>query len=427
MRIVITKNGKIIFHELEEESPDEYEKLKSQYKRSSSMSKLPIISTTNDNLFKKYSSRNNEFIHKILRYRDTFKKKRSSSIINKNAIESFYNRDESKINLNELSRARKIQLSHPKINMSQAFLDKYDDYDITYKKKLNELTNNLSKNSSPEKTEEKENNKKKEEKKNNDNNQIMNSNINFDSNFGFNSSLTSNKHNKINLAQIISKNNLIDLRNQISKYNKGPDDNRIFLDENNTKSFNFRTRYENKQATEEDMDLFLNYSINPDKDSIIKYFQQKKKISPQYFENLLKYDEPQMYKLNKICQMIFRKENDNKFNTLKYYKLNRDKDKYNKLKEGQNLKSLQGIIKQSNSILDDYTVVQNNHNYWRRHGYKDDVMKIKTRYWDKYNVDRFLKNKQKMEMNQNIDNTPLGKKKLFSSLSSPDIFNKTKF
>ena len=54
-------------------------------------------------------------------------------------------------------------------------------------------------------------------------------------------------------------------------------------------------------------------------------------------------------------------------------------------------------------------------------------MKIKTRYWDKYNVDRFLKNKQKMEMNQNIDNTPLGKKKLFSSLSSPDIFNKTKF
>ena len=125
--------------------------------------------------------------------------------------------------------------------------------------------------------------------------------------------------------------------------------------------------------------------------------------------------------------MIFRKENDNKFNTLKYYKLNRDKDKYNKLKEGQNLKSLQGIIKQSNSILDDYTLVQNNHNYWRRHGYKDDVMKIKTRYWDKYNVDRFLKNKQKMEMNQNIDNTPLGKKKLFSSLSSPDIFNKTKF
>ena len=34
-----------------------------------------------------------------------------------------------------------------------------------------------------------------------------------------------------------------------------------------------------------------------------------------------------MYKLNKICQMIFRrKEDENKFNDLKYYELKRDKD-----------------------------------------------------------------------------------------------------
>ena len=374
MRIVITKNGKKIIKDLEDEGPDSYEKQKTKYGKSSSMSKLPLICTKNEELLKKYSTKNNEFLQKVLRYRDTFQSKRSSSIIDKNALESFYNRDESKININELNQARRVKLSQPKINMSQAFLDKYDDYDVNFKKKLTELSNGLnSKNNSPKKTQEKNEDEKANEDK------IINSNINInmDSNYGFNSSsLFSTRNNKINLGKIISKNNLAILRKQIAKYNRGPDDNRIFLNEQNIRSYNFRSRYENKQATEEDMDLILNYSINPDKQNIIKYFQQEKNIFPQYFENLLKYDEPHMYKLNKICQMIFhRNDNENKFNSLKFYQLKRDKEKFDRQKEGQNLKALQGIIKKSNSILDDYTIVQNNHNFWRKHGYKDDVIK----------------------------------------------------
>ena len=58
------------------------------------MSKLPIINSSNEELLKKYSTKNNEFLHKVLRYLDTFQSKRSSSIIEKNAFESFYNRDE---------------------------------------------------------------------------------------------------------------------------------------------------------------------------------------------------------------------------------------------------------------------------------------------------------------------------------------------
>ena len=431
MRIVITKNGKKIVKDLEDESPDTYEKQKSKYGQSSSMSKLPLICSTNEELLKKYSTKNNEFLHKVLRYRETFQSKRSNSIIDKSALESFYNRDESKINLNELNQARRVKLSHPKINMSQAFLDKYDDYDVNFKKKLNELTNGLnSKNNSPKRSEEKNEDEKNKEDKNINSN--INSNFNIDSNYGFNSSsLFSTKNNKINLGQIISKNNLANLRKQISKYNRGPDDKRIFLDEQNIRSYNFRSRFENKQATEEDMDLILNYSINPDKQSIIQYFQQEKNISPQYFENLLKYDEPHMYKLNKICQMIFhRKDNESKFNSLKFYQLKKDnKAKFERQKEGQNLKALQSIIKKSNSILDDYTVVQNNHNFWRKHGYKDDVIKIKEKYWDKYNVDRLLKNKQKLEMIRLAQTTKSDKgqlnHKLFSSQSTPDIFFKT--
>ena len=154
MRIVITKNGKILVQELEDQSPDNYERTKLKYNQSSSYTKLPIIST-NEDLFKKYSTKNNEFMNKILRYRDTFQSKRSSSIIDKNALESFYNRDESKINVNELTQARKVILSHPKINMSQAFFDKYNDFDANFKKKLNELSNNLNTNNSRSNSKEK--------------------------------------------------------------------------------------------------------------------------------------------------------------------------------------------------------------------------------------------------------------------------------
>ena len=434
MRIVITKNGKILVQELEDEIPDNYEKTKLKYNHSSSYTKLPIIST-NEELFKKYSSKNNEFYNKVLRYRDTFHSKRSSSIVDKNAIESFYNRDETKINMYELNQARKVKLNQTKINMSQAFLDKYDDdSNLTFKKKLNDLTNNLkSNNNSKSLSEEK---LKKEKKKINDNKNIssnlpqninINSNMNLDSNYGFNSSVFSNNNKKISLGQIISRNNLTNLKKQISKYNKGPDDNRIPLNEQNLRSYNFRSRYENKQATEDDMDLILNYSINTDKQSIIKYFQQDKNISPYYFENLLKYDEQQMYRLNKICQMIFhRKENENINNGLKYYNL-KDKDKESKQRGNENIKALQGIIKKSNSILDDYTIVQKNHNFWRKNGYKEDIMKFKQKYWDKYNVNRFLKNKQKMEisgMTQNIKNPVQLNKKLISSQSTPDLLYK---
>ena len=45
MRIVITKNGKILVQELEDESPNNYERTKLKYNQSSSYTKLPIIST----------------------------------------------------------------------------------------------------------------------------------------------------------------------------------------------------------------------------------------------------------------------------------------------------------------------------------------------------------------------------------------------
>lgn len=445
MRIVITKNGKTIVKELDEETADnKFDKSKSKYNQSSSYTKLPIIYSNNEELFKKYTSKNNKFLKDILKYRETFQNKRSSSVVDRNVIDSFYNRDESKVNLNELNKAKRLKISHPKINMTQAFLDKYDDFDSSFKNKVNDLHNSLNNNStvidqSGDKYKNNEDNKNMDSNMQQsfgniyqNKNQSMNGTINnYYSNYGLNSSsLISNKNKKISIGNIISKNNLINLRKQISQYNKGYDDTRFPLNEENMRSYNFRSRYENKQMTEDDIDLILNYSINSDKFNIIKYFQQEKNISPQYYENLVKYDEQQMYKLNKICQLIFhRKENDSKNFNLKYYELNKDK-KIDSQKGNQSIKDLQTIIKRSNSILDDYNVLKKNHGFWRKHQFQEDVMKIKEKYWDKYNVDRFLKNREKMKikglLNTSKNSEAILNKKLFSSQSTPDIFYKTK-
>lgn len=445
MRIVITKNGKTIVKELDEETADnKFDKSKSKYNQSSSYTKLPIIYSNNEELFKKYTSKNNKFLKDILKYRETFQNKRSSSVVDRNVIDSFYNRDESKVNLNELNKAKRLKISHPKINMTQAFLDKYDDFDSSFKNKVNDLHNSLNNNStvidqSGDKYKNNEDNKNMDSNMQQsfgniyqNKNQSMNGTINnYYSNYGLNSSsLISNKNKKISIGNIISKNNLINLRKQISQYNKGYDDTRFPLNEENMRSYNFRSRYENKQMTEDDIDLILNYSINPDKFNIIKYFQQEKNISPQYYENLVKYDEQQMYKLNKICQLIFhRKENDSKNFNLKYYELNKDK-KIDRQKGNQSIKDLQTIIKRSNSILYDYNVLKKNHGFWRKHQFQEDVMKIKEKYWDKYNVDRFLKNREKMKikglLNTSKNSEAILNKKLFSSQSTPDIFYKTK-
>ena len=113
---------------------------------------------------------------------------------------------------------------------------------------------------------------------------------------------------KILLGDIISVKNLISMRKMLSKDNTGPDDTRVPLNDINKDSFNFRSKYENKKLTYDNLSILLNLPMNPDRTNLIEYYKQNKPIAPFYFENLLKYNEAQIYKLNKICQIIFHKE-----------------------------------------------------------------------------------------------------------------------
>ena len=430
MRIVITKNGKILVHELEDESPSN---IKSRMKsfQSSSYSRLPIIHT-NEELLKKYSTKGktNEFIMTLMRHKETSTKKRSNSLMDKKVMDNLYNRDDSKINENELNQAKKVNLSLSKLNISQVFMDKYDSYDENFKKKLIEFSNHFKKS---QKSKEKDNNTEAKvdnsnvlNNSNNSNNNSKNNNINpMDSNTGINilnnsSTLSLSKIKRINIGDIISKKNLYILRNQMSKYNKGSNDVRIPLDKENLRSFNFRSKYENKQATDDDMELILNYGINSDKSSIIRYFQQKKKISPQYFENLLKYDESQLYKLNKVCEAIFASKKKEK-KKMKFFGELKD----DKFKSGINMKDIDNLIKTSDSILNVHTTSSKNRKFWRLNAYKEDIERIRNKYWIRYDVDRFLKNKQKKELNNfSLSTKNVENKKLFSSQSTPNILIK---
>ena len=370
MRIIITKNGKHILKEIENEktinsafnnqnnATHTFQKF-----RNFSCMKLPRL-TKNYSTLKSFYETN-----KNMRWGRSPCGKPGLA---RKTMDNYFNRDESKISKRELNLAKKIKLTKNKINISQQFLDKYDDLDSTYKDKINKLTNTLK-----SKTD-----KGKEEKLKNDilkNNMAFNT-INVNSDKANNNELnpfSNNKKNKIVLGDIISVKNLISMRKMLSKDNTGPDDTRVPLNDQNKDSFNFRSKYENKKLTYENLNILLNLPMNPDRTNLIQYYRQNKSIAPFYFENLLKYNEAQIYKLNKICQIIFHKQEDEK----KEAKIIQDKkfnrEKLIRQKGNSNMKYVNELINKSNGIINGYVLKQESNNIKRKKIYIEEVKKIK--------------------------------------------------
>ena len=421
MRIIITKNGKYILQEIENEK---------------TINSAFNINQNNPSLtFKKF--RNYSFM-KLPRLTKNYSTLKSFYEANKNmrwgkgsctkgangrkTMQNFFIRDESQVSKRELDLAKKINLAKNKINISQQFLDKYDDLDNTYKDKINKLTNTLKSKVD----------KKKEEK--NENDKIEFNTINID---GKNVSPVSNndtnpKKNKILLGDIISFKNIVSMRKMLSKDNKGPDDTRIPLDDQNKDSYNFRTKYENKKVTYDNLNILLNYPMNPDRTNLIKYYKQNKPISPFYFENLLKYNEAQIYKLNKICQIIFHKEEDEKKEAKIIQDKKFNKEKLMREKGNNNMQYVNELINKSSGIINDYILKQKASDLKKRKIYAEEVKKIKKKYWDKYGVNKFYKKGQVLKQNylttsdfEELQAKELKKKNIIGySKSASDLINK---
>lgn len=381
MRIIITKNGKFLVKEfMDTNNLSE----KDDKKRYLSAVKFPNIS-------KNKEMETSTFYRTHEKGSKNYKTK---SLISKNIIDNYFNRDETRVSIKELQRAKKIKLSKVKLNITQQYLDRYDDFDSTYKEKMDKLSNVLSS------KEPKKENEQTETKSRNEQSEFNGQNIEMtrDTGLGYNrTSSVKGKNKRVLLGQIISRNNLQCLKKQISKYNIGYNDIRLPLGDNNKDSFNFRTKSEDKKASIDDLKFILSLPINADRTNLIKYFQQNKYISPHYFEYLLKCDEAQIYRLNKICQMIMVK-NEEEF---KEQKINQDKkdnkEKLIKQRSNNSMASINKIINRSNNIIIGYNNYKRNIRIKKQKIFREDVKKIKQEYWDKYGVDKFLKKNKKVE------------------------------
>ena len=367
MRIIITKNGKYILQEIENDKT-----INTNYNP-----------RNNNNLvFKKFRNSTLKSFYETSKNKRWNRLDHTKSTMSRKRMDNFFIRDESKINKDELNLAKKIKLVKNKINISQQFLDKYDDLDSTYKDKINKLNNTL-------KTKE---DKGKEEKLKNE--ILINNNLFNNMNNNLNNNDTTKSKKNILLGDIISIKNLIGLRTMISKDNTGPEDIRLPLDDKNKDSFNFRTKYEDKKVTYDNLAILLNLPMNPDRTNLIQYFKQNKNIAPFYFENLLKYNEGQIYKLNKICQIIFHKKEDE----IKEAKIIEDKkfnrEKLIRQKSNNGMQYVNSIINKSNNIISGYTLRQESNNLKRKKIFIEETKKIKKKYWDKYGVNKFYKEGQ---------------------------------
>ena len=380
MRIIITKNGEYIIKQFEEENSELIDgKLKKGLTFSPRLQKLSNIKTIKEKLI----SPSKTFYQ--LSHLKTLRRKKSLSMMN-----DYFNRDEYKINQKELEQAKKIVISQSKIQMSQKFLEKYHNLDNSFKEKLDNLSNLLS----TYKEKDKDTNKNEEDSTPNISPfKIKMKQNNFINNNGFFNKTTNTfrRNKKIKIGEIISYPNLLQLKSYITKNNRGNDDVRTPLDKNNKNSFNFRSKYENKKEIKENLDNILNLRINTDRKNLIKYLKKNKNLAPFYYENLLNYDESQIYKLNKICGIVMNKEKSNVFSERKKHN-----DLKNKLLENSS-NEISFLLNKTNKILKDYNEYRECQNKIRKKGYKEMIKNTKKKYWEKFNVEKLFNIKAKNE------------------------------
>ena len=353
MRIIITKNGKYFIKELEEERTELYNFRKTNISNAFSLSpRLPRISRIKlikDKLLNPSKTYGGSFSH--------LKKPHKNKSLT--MMKDYFNRDESKIDQKELEKAKKIKLAKPKLVISQKFLEKYLNSDQFFKEKLNKLSNLLDS----------EKNKKKD----------ANNDFNF-------SPYKLNDEDKLNK-----------LKSYIAKDNTGYNDVRIPLDKNNQFSYKFRSKFENKKEVNENLFEILNKTINSDRTNLIKYLKRKKQISPYYFKNLSKYDEAQIYKLNKMCGVILNEEK------IKSFSEKKTKYKSSKKKSiGISSKGLSLLLNHSNRILNDYEEYKKYKDNAQKKGFKEMIKNTKRKYWDKFNIEKLF-NKKKEFNDSSID------------------------
>jgi hypothetical protein len=143
----------------------------------------------------------------------------------------------------------------------------------------------------------------------------------------------------------------------------------------------FRTVYRDRTELDK-LEEKLNKEISPDKINLIKYLNQKQTISEKFLDKVANNDEEQTYKLNRICQIVFHKQNDELIfnNTLKKaltVHKNREKVEYR-----TRIETLGRNIKDFNDLLSRYPKPETSREKYR------DIHNDMVKTWRKFHADR---------------------------------------
>ena len=314
MRIIITKNGKIFFREFEIDDIGGQQMEKNE----------------KSNFIQSYNEMNDQKAEKRFRSLNAVKfnqKLRSIPFLKK----KLFNKNNSVLNIKNI---RAIRVSQNKLNLTQPFLKKYDNTESSLKENIDSIAES------------------KEETKG----QMQSKNGNFliPIKNSSNKSIQSFYSSKVALGDIISKNSLIALKSKLLKDIRGHNDIRIPLDNKNKSSFNFRTKYENKETYLDNLSLILNYPLNASRSNIIDYYRVNKNISPFYLEKLVKSNEDKIAKLNNVCKKILTRREREKNDEMIKKRIKIKKEKLFKDNIKNSIESIERIMNKTSEIFREY-------------------------------------------------------------------------
>lgn len=198
------------------------------------------------------------------------------------------------------------------------------------------------------------------------------------SGFGF-SGMPESRAN-FTFREIINQNAIDELKRKLKK-EKRIEDALSRIDESK-----FRSVYGEQDRAQKFEDL-LDKTINANKITLIKYINDKQKISDNFIKKICESDDEKIMKANKICQIVFHnKEKEQLLNDIIKERM--------RLKKNKETSEYKIDLEQMGETLKDFSVILND--YIKKPAtnkfvkYKDIHNDLVNKYWKRFNVENLM-------------------------------------
>lgn len=161
----------------------------------------------------------------------------------------------------------------------------------------------------------------------------------------------------------------------------------------------FRSLYVSKSKLEI-LEEKLQKEVHPDKINLIKYLNQKEKITETLIDKLSTADDNKEKKFNKICQIVFQKNEEyNLFNQTAKQSIHNSRNK-EKIEYKSDIERMGSSLNRFTTMLMHYPKNENH-----RKKFKDKHTDLEKNFWKKYHVNRLQRTKWKYSNQNSIDET----------------------